>query len=673
MDTYLLKAAVHYALSANQHTATLVDDFVQNASFTNEGLDPLMYELFDLRTPLARLGDSDLVIPTRLHPPILAVVRGCGDALARVDAILCECADDSMQDASWAVKGPEVRELMNGLQTSRRALQLATEVVSLAAAKDVGADAETFTTYLDQDTSRVLALIRRTLQQVQESENKEPLNLTLRQSLDDIRLYVQSLCRFPTREEVRPKSPSATTAEPLVDEYNEDASTVATSVLNPKPASPEVEAPKLRLGSGLRPAKRLTNAFTRWSLTSTRKPHAASTLTPTVSPFSQPLSGLSSPKMQADDDEFSIASSAPQASTTSRQASHTSHRSQNSLRSSTSSQVSRVVSASSVPLGLFPPMLPLRNPRRSTLTSMDESVALIPSPPTPLDSNFSTPPAIFDQASIAGSAVSYSSEKHGSGGTISLPFFAVSPPDKIYIDPSDVHVPFHHQQREIPAAIGLVRTKLLPFNEKGSGNAVTVFHIDTSPASYILASKHGDKTIKIHGLPQSNLQSTMKINFYVNMQPRSRDFFVASHSILSETSALVAVASGFGHNLEIWNWARKKRLQSIESAYRWASAPIDIYETAFPPLACYRDTADAIDLYPVIKDSSSTDTKGSNKKPFAPGTGILIIRSTSGRSCWASTTPARSSSSRTLSYVDGVGAEHEPSKTELKALSVLHA
>lgn len=90
-----------------------------------------------------------------------------------------------------------------------------------AAAKDVGADAETFTTYLDQDTSSVLAVIRRTLQHVQESDNKEALNLILRQSLDDIRLYVQSLCMSPTREEARPTSPPATTAEPLVDEYVE--------------------------------------------------------------------------------------------------------------------------------------------------------------------------------------------------------------------------------------------------------------------------------------------------------------------------------------------------------------------------------------------------------------------------------------------------------------------
>ncbi|ROV89416.1 hypothetical protein VSDG_08684 [Cytospora chrysosperma] len=243
-------------------------------------------------------------------------------------------------------------------------------------------------------------------------------------------------------------------------------------------------------------------------------------------------------------------------------------------------------------------------------------------------SNFlTTPPVNFDQAAISGSGTSHSSERREPSGRTPLPFFAVSPPEKIYIDPDDIRVPsqgFGHPQQNRPAPIGLVRTKLLSCNEKGPGHAVTVFHIDTLHASYVLASKHGDKTIKIYGLPQCNIQSTMKVNFYVNMQQRSRDFFVTSHSVLSETSTLIAVASGFGHNLEIWNWTRKKKFQSIESAYRWASARIDIYKTSFPPLACYRDNADAIDLYPVVKESSFMNSKGSSKKPFGTPTSIEL-------------------------------------------------
>lgn len=255
---------------------------------------------------------------------------------------------------------------------------------------------------------------------------------------------------------------------------------------------------------------------------------------------------------------------------------------------------------------------------------MDESIAIIPLPPKPLDSDSSTPRAILDKASIAGSGTLDSSRDSESDSIAPLPLFTVSSPDKIYIDPNNTSLP--QAQRHDSAAIGLVRNNLLPSSEKGSGHAVTVFHIDTSPASYILASKHGDKIIKIHGLPQCNLQSTLKVNFYVKMQQRSRDFFVTSHSILSETSTLIAVATGFGHNLEIWNWTRKKKLQNIETAYRWALANIDIYESTIAPLACYRDTGDAIDLYPVVQDSSSTDSKGAGKKPFGKPISIELCK-----------------------------------------------
>lgn len=60
-----------------------------------------------------------------------------------------------------------------------------------AAAKELGAE------YLDQDTSRILALVRRLLVQVQPKgqEADSPLNAVSRKSLDQILLYVQSLSR----------------------------------------------------------------------------------------------------------------------------------------------------------------------------------------------------------------------------------------------------------------------------------------------------------------------------------------------------------------------------------------------------------------------------------------------------------------------------------------------
>lgn len=64
-----------------------------------------------------------------------------------------------------------------------------------AASKDDGTDADTLTTYLDQDTSRILALIRRTLQHVQEEDQTDDLYQALRTSLDEIRLVIQGMCK----------------------------------------------------------------------------------------------------------------------------------------------------------------------------------------------------------------------------------------------------------------------------------------------------------------------------------------------------------------------------------------------------------------------------------------------------------------------------------------------
>jgi WD40 repeat protein len=259
------------------------------------------------------------------------------------------------------------------------------------------------------------------------------------------------------------------------------------------------------------------------------------------------------------------------------------------------------------------------------------------SPQTPSDS-FSTPFKLFDQVSLAGSTRSYSSDhRREPEGFAPLPLFAVSPPEKIYIEPSEV--PARYNQPRSPPfttpSLELVRTKMLSFNEKGSGHAVTAFHVDVSPASYIVASKHGDKTIKIFGLPLSNVISSIKVNFWVSMQTRSRDFFVSSHAILSETSSLVAVSAGFGNSLEIWNWERKKKLQSIDAAFRWAAVKADIYDTkgGHPPLACYRESGDAIDLYPVIPSSTNDPNLksggggNSSKKPFGRPISIDLCRS----------------------------------------------
>lgn len=202
--------------------------------------------------------------------------------------------------------------------------------------------------------------------------------------------------------------------------------------------------------------------------------------------------------------------------------------------------------------------------------------------------------------------------------SVCLPIFATSPTDKIFIEPADLR-PEAEPPVQVPA-VDLVRSAILASKDKGESHGTTIYAMDISPASYIIASKQGDKTIRIHRLPPQSpgiLQATLKTSFYVQMQERSRDFFVTSHTVLSETRSLIAIAAGFGHTLEIWDWARKKKLQVMESVYRWAVPKRDIYYTTFCPLVCYRQDNDSISVYPVVSPSLHGAPTPKNP-PFGP-------------------------------------------------------
>ncbi|KAL2760349.1 hypothetical protein ACRALDRAFT_1059814 [Sodiomyces alcalophilus JCM 7366] len=160
-------------------------------------------------------------------------------------------------------------------------------------------------------------------------------------------------------------------------------------------------------------------------------------------------------------------------------------------------------------------------------------------------------------------------------------------------------------QSQATPGIDIVPSKQLSHNDKDRGS---VSYIDVSPSSTVLASKHGNQTIRLWDVPEGTLASSIQIRFYVQTQPRSRDYFVRSHAILSETATLIAIATAFGHTIEIWNWSKSKKLQTIDDAYRWASAPGDIFQANWPPLATYREDRDTIRLYPL--------RQGRADKPF---------------------------------------------------------
>ncbi len=99
-----------------------------------------------------------------------------------------------------------------------------------------------------------------------------------------------------------------------------------------------------------------------------------------------------------------------------------------------------------------------------------------------------------------------------------------------------------------------------------------IYLIDVSPSSSVVASKHGNNVIKIWSLMLGSLQTSIKFSSYVNAQVRSREYFIRSHAVLSESATLIGITAGFGQSLEVWNWTK---LQAPAGYRRGASVGCD--------------------------------------------------------------------------------------------------
>ncbi|KAM7188248.1 hypothetical protein V8F20_010625 [Naviculisporaceae sp. PSN 640] len=145
------------------------------------------------------------------------------------------------------------------------------------------------------------------------------------------------------------------------------------------------------------------------------------------------------------------------------------------------------------------------------------------------------------------------------------------------------------------------------------GKPHDVFHIDTSPTSSFIATKHSNNHIKIWSVSKSAVHSNTKITSYVTPQARSREYFIRSHAILSESATLIGITTHFGFNLEIHNFSKSgsssKKLQTIDEAHRWAASRRDAYQTNYAPLVVYRPKTNQINKFFLSRHPSA-------KKPF---------------------------------------------------------
>ena len=245
------------------------------------------------------------------------------------------------------------------------------------------------------------------------------------------------------------------------------------------------------------------------------------------------------------------------------------------------------------------PALPSRTARRvsSTRGSIDATS----------DGTVSTDPSRYSQSSNATSSedrVSTDTSPH----TASHLFPPSIPEDQI---PSSL--PAAHGG----SAVAVAPWKLLTSNDKSTKSAKdqSVYFFDVTTSSTTLASKHGNNIIKVWSVGSGAIQNIIKISCYTTAQARSREYFVRSHAILSEPSSLIAIAVGFGDSLELWDWSKKKKLQTIDSADRWAAVRSNVYESAWSPLVTYRGSNDTLELW---------STTPHSKKPFKKSRTINI-------------------------------------------------
>ena len=143
--------------------------------------------------------------------------------------------------------------------------------------------------------------------------------------------------------------------------------------------------------------------------------------------------------------------------------------------------------------------------------------------------------------------------------------------------------------------------ELVPVEGLSDCKAPEIFQMDISPSGTILASQHANHSIKIWSVTTGGVESTVSPRAKFRTGPRTRMYFIRSHAIVSEASTLLAVSASFGNTVEVWDWSRRRRVQSIDRAARWASARADAYDARDNrPLAVYRAEDDAIDLFAVV-------------------------------------------------------------------------
>ncbi|KAJ9145492.1 WD40 repeat-like-containing domain [Pleurostoma richardsiae] len=605
MGSAPLTEAIQALLTALSSAGDTITRFVRYARAAHVDLVTLTRELSELRLTLELLRADTEHVPSELHPRIAGVLRSCEAVTGRIDAILAACwsgTPGELGKSAWGANDKSaVGALKTSLQLHREALGLSLEVANLTSRKDniafvTGAEdgAEEFKIEAD----RVLVettLLQRLVPQTDDSDSG--LVSSIHQYLNDVVVYVKQVGSTVSTEQrvkdgpgnmtgVQPYEPDTGTPEKEAvtgrrehghhDREDSDKMLAAEIQTLKDPNFPfefqqplEAAGPWYPPGDGVVPfynepnpppipprnIHRRTGSGMGSDSQFRRRPVAAFEPRPALAPALTPAEGVS-----------------PVSKRTSSQRSY-----------------------DGAPSLFDSPPQP--SSVRTSTTTMDTAGG---SPrPSPLGRTFSYP------ASISESTSGNSSQTIERGVPSPLPSYGA----EVFTHPQE-----HLGENAPGLQMELVPSKRLFDKDKSTG----IFYLDVSAARSVLASQHANHHVKIWSLATNTLQSVIKVSSKVRVEPRSRNYFIRSHAIVSESMAMVAVSASFGNTLELWNWARRRRVQSIDRAFRWAAVRDDAWRSWRGSLAVYRgEVADAIDLFDFSRDPGF-------KEPFRLGARIEL-------------------------------------------------
>ncbi|KAK4102411.1 hypothetical protein N658DRAFT_337026 [Parathielavia hyrcaniae] len=571
---------IEYLLSGISSTSAIITRFIRSVRVAHSDLAAVTRDLSDLRLVLELLRDEP-ALPPALQAQMLLVLEGCGNVLIHIDTILARCSEA----ARWVGSGRgEISSCRGSLTIFREALALALEVASLSSSHDDTSNADSITA----EVQRIQHLAQSTSQE--NSETEAALSSYFELVLSCTHRPRKSSSHHETEAGDTRTSPSeskgfvhgsgthtpdddtrASTARPPASAHaglNRDpepavswnpARNIALSYYTEEPASLSPSQEQRRSPQGLPESPTLPPVDGHPSPLPQRslplpfiKPawkHSGSFSVRSEPPASPKQFHLESPLCSLDTIKDTKDDSFPHQTRVTSFASHGSGR-------SSSGSIPRA-SFTVTPVSAYHPDSMSPGLRRRGASSPG---TLSPMP--------SSPPPEYSRTWI---------NTPTSAGQFVVPVPAKCSPHQPPIDVS----PKRH------------------LTDKGKGSEI--LHIDTSPSSYYVATKHSNKFVKIWSIPKNALHGTIKITSYVQPRVRSREYFIRSHAILSENATLIGITSHFGLTLEIYNFSKggsgAKKVQVIEEAHRWAASQRDAFHNDYAGLAVYRPKFERIDRY----------------------------------------------------------------------------